>query len=367
MARPHWVQQTDEEGRAHFGGLPAGPYRATIVSSRSHGRLLPTQWRFVPVRADCVLAVGASQVLPLSAPAPRDVTLVVRDEDENPRDGVRIRLTPNPGGYASQVRGHRRGASTRTEASGRTTVSLYPGAYAMELRAGDQTRSTWLHVKREGTATYEVALPRAARRVEGRLVDADTGAPIPNRRVELTNPDSEAYETLGQGGTDADGRFSIVGVPAARVSLRLITNLDANRTALADNPYGNGSRTLDLVDADATGLEIRLRKTADWLEAAGSVKVSVLARDAETQRGIRRGFVTVSVELGDVWIQAAYGRIGEGGRTTAPIAVPRGHALRVEVQGGFEADPPYAARRVDVTPEGDALDLEVDLARVRDG
>jgi hypothetical protein len=129
---------------------------------------------------------------------------------------------------------------------------------------GQRMRSGWMR-----TAALLLALLACdaaaahAQRVEGRVVDADTDAPVAGARVHLV---SEAGDTVRREVSERDGRFLLRTVPAGRY-----------RLVAARIGYGGAAAELELAEGEDLSVTLRMGTRA---VAVAPVTVRATPRDS---------------------------------------------------------------------------------------
>jgi len=110
-------------------------------------------------------------------------------------------------------------------------VDLAPGDYMLSVNADGSHGDATVTVERGGHANVDVALPDRVTLV-GRVVEARTGRPIAGMALSASRTDDSASNVTttddGSRVTDADGRFTIVGVPRGMLTISSSTLQDSN-------------------------------------------------------------------------------------------------------------------------------------------
>lgn len=193
-----------------------------------------------------------------------------------------------------------------------------------------------------GEQTHDIVLDPGAR-VEGRVTDAGTGAPIAGARVRIADVDSGGTFVAALDGdttTNADGSFSIESVPTSR-RFHLVVSAPAHASALVECRVDSGAPTPTVTVA---------------LEPASTLDVRV--RDASGR--FVRGFDLTLSETSGTWSTQ---RVANGDRVRFDDLRPGTYDLAVRIPeriGGSARQFTY-----DVVPlsVGEAREFVVDLAR----
>ena len=122
--------------------------------------------------------------------------------------------------------------------------------------ATDQAKATLVDV-REGSeaANIDIALgtPVQTFSVTGKVVDADKGLPVPNVRFGLQRQSGDRFEYIESTGvSNTQGDFTIEGLVPGKYGMMLFGNADQELRA--------ETMMFDIVDADVSGLTLRLKK-----------------------------------------------------------------------------------------------------------
>jgi protocatechuate 3,4-dioxygenase beta subunit len=124
---------------------------------------------------------------------------------------------------------------------------LPPGNYEVHVTAPEGTADTEV-VLTVGQSVEDLQLELASKiTVQGRLVDADTRAPVSGMEVRISAPGGRFSFQPSTGKhdhvSDADGRFRIEDVAAGKVRMQISPR---NFMGSTDNPYGASGRDLRL-------------------------------------------------------------------------------------------------------------------------
>ncbi|PRQ03191.1 carboxypeptidase regulatory-like domain-containing protein [Enhygromyxa salina] len=132
---------------------------------------------------------------------------------------------------------------------------LPPGTYEIAVSATGGAASTTVELA-AGASVDDVQIElQAMITVTGRLVDADTRAPVPGHRVTISARNGSMNFGLDDKGeqrdvSGADGRFEVEDVPTGRVNMMILP-----RDFTADSDYGWNHRSLTLA-AEPSPLDI---------------------------------------------------------------------------------------------------------------
>ncbi|MBK6799516.1 MAG: carboxypeptidase regulatory-like domain-containing protein [Acidobacteria bacterium] len=280
---------TDAEGRYQIGNLIAGSYR---ISVSAPGYILSSSAQTIQVgegqavrSVDMTLAKGSVITGKVTGNGTRPligepVTLIPVDDTGKPRqmrlpgsamnsrtdDRGIYRIYGLPGGrYQLSVgRGDGRGPGNASSMWQRT---FYPdatdpeGAQILALDEGQEL--TGIDINIASRNTYAI---------EGRVIDADTGSPIPgvlightktaasrNNRPNQPNnrqPQQQVIEQATDSSSNEAGEYRIEGLTAGKFTVYAVRD----RSGISE--YYSDPVPVDLASSDATGIEIRLKRGA---------------------------------------------------------------------------------------------------------
>jgi 5-hydroxyisourate hydrolase-like protein (transthyretin family) len=172
---------------------------------------------------------------------------------------------------------------TRTDEEGRYRITLWePRRYGMrvKLRKATDVPPFVDTVRVSGSGTFDVAIPRARYRV--RVLNQETGQPVPEARVTLTNTWQDPVEgrrrSMLQLTTDATGEALLPPLRAGSVDLR--ADAEGYLTATAENqPVADGKEEVRLevrMHASGSASEVKVvlpggapAAGADWIAVRG--------------------------------------------------------------------------------------------------
>ena len=229
--------QTDASGRFRIGGLTPG---ATVITARSKER------------------GGVSQELTISPKTP-EVTLrlakgrpfsgIVMDADQRPLAEVRVVAEPGPPGVTTDLNREWIEFSTSTGADGSWTWNGGPDAEVRFSFLKDGYSRSKATVRPGEPATTVLNKPRV---VQGVVLDAETGDPVTQFRVE---PRSHSFWNpfAGRDVTSSEGRFTLE-----------IDEDEYDQLSISSPIHEPlDERMPDAVDG-VVQMTVRLKKSGDW-------------------------------------------------------------------------------------------------------
>lgn len=278
---------TDDEGNYKLSGLPPGRLqvfplvKAFIVKAQYHyekaeefinvgegealtkvdfelvrggvvtGRITDADGR--PVIGERVSVVKEDFLEPVMSP----LSMLGGDKNQTDDRGIYRIYGLEPGNYKVSVG---QGAAE----GGITIMGLGGSAYAKTFYPGvqDKEKATLIEVK-EGSEIRSIDItvskPGSGFAVSGRVVDADSGKPVPNIYLGHSSIDDKDQELGGMnfGGvqTDADGKFRLEGLRPGHYAVYTFTAKTDNSTYSEPAPF-------EITSGDVTGIEIKLRHGA---------------------------------------------------------------------------------------------------------
>jgi protocatechuate 3,4-dioxygenase beta subunit len=132
--------------------------------------------------------------------------------------------------------------------------------------ATDRNQAKIIEVK-EGAEVVDINIRLAAGKntyeVTGRVVDAETGKPLPQVAVICWEaPDKERDGRRGgkHGVTDAEGMFRVGELPSGRYELYMFNmwrTVDPSSGSMANNEYYSEKTVFEISDSDVSGLEVK--------------------------------------------------------------------------------------------------------------
>lgn len=272
---------TDEDGRYKATRVAPGTYQ---VMPYTPAWIVPAQSSFGQPGKTITLGEGEEvEDIDFSLTRGGVITGRVSDADGKPVIGQRINLLRTddrgqrvPIGYALQTldtddRGVYRlfglpAGSYKVSVgdapnSGMVRIGFGGGTYPLTFYPGvpDESRATTIEVSAGNEATgIDIVVGRAVRTysASGRIVDADTGRPMPNLRYGY-GPLIPNQPMIGGFGytdnrTNSNGEFRIEGIAPGRYGTFAVTQEEVE--------FYSEAAVFDIFDSDVTGLEIRVRR-----------------------------------------------------------------------------------------------------------
>jgi protocatechuate 3,4-dioxygenase beta subunit len=276
--------RTDSDGRYRVGGLAEGDYMIYALSKAYvSSRKSPTSEVFRSVtldegesRDDVHIALVRGGV----------ITGRVVDDEGRPFIATYLRLLPvdengNPNGRFDynddpMMRTDDRGVYRIYGLSaGRYIISAggewaysrakrkYPETFHPD--ATDRNQAKIIEVK-EGAEVVDINIRLGAGKntyeVTGRVVDAETGQPLPQAAVICWGaPDNNSGTRSGRDGlTDAEGMFRVGELPSGRYELSMRNMwrmIDPSSGSMANNEYYSEKTVFEISDSDVSGLEVK--------------------------------------------------------------------------------------------------------------
>ncbi|NOJ92391.1 hypothetical protein HMI51_05490 [Corallococcus coralloides] len=218
---------SDERGNFRIDGLAPGTY---LLEARAPGyaRVVLSRLR-IPTEGPLTLALRLASV----------IEGFVVDSKGLPAADAEVRVGGNP----SQV--------VTTGTQGGFSVEVEPGSHPLSARRGEETGALDLPVLcAAGSTVRDVRIQLGPGAVlEGRVVEASSGEPVPDARVDVTPSGEDGGP--GVAVSDAEGRFLVRGLAPGRY--------DAKVTALNHSP---ATRTgLTVAQGERFPVEFKLSRT----------------------------------------------------------------------------------------------------------
>jgi protocatechuate 3,4-dioxygenase beta subunit len=276
---------SDEDGNYKLTGLAAG--RFTILPLAKSYLVLGGS----PYREGVNVAEGEA-ITKIDFPLVRGgvITGRITDSEGHPLIGERVSVvlkdgTPDPGPQMAML------GSSRNQTDDRGVYRIYglgPGSYKVSVGQAassggaasilgmggsqyvktfypsvpEEAKATILEIK-EGSEIKDVDIivgkPGAGFSVSGRVVDADSGNPVPNVYVVHSTVNESDQQMSGMNftgnQTDASGKFRIQGIRAGRYAVYTFAAGQANTSYSEPVPF-------EISDSDVTGIEIKVRRGA---------------------------------------------------------------------------------------------------------
>lgn len=260
----------DASGNFRINGAPVGNVQVQAMSGGFTGGRT-TAPKYVQVEAG-----GAAQV---DLEFRGDTVIRGRvTRNGSAQAGSRILFIPD-GGTAQT------NANATTDESGHYSVSgLESGRYSVNVI--DMQRLSPYSTKYEvsGSATFDIEIP--ATQLRGRVVDASTGEPLTDARVELRPSESGNRFMMAQtASTNGSGAFTFDSV--AEGSYRVVAEKTGYASNSADAQVGTSSSDVELKLEKSDGLRLRLVDGRDGRGISGSVYVTNLQDQFVLEDSIR--------------------------------------------------------------------------------
>ena len=278
---------TDEDGNYKLIGLAAGRFK---VMPLAKAYVVGTTGAFKEPRQTVDVAEGeAITKIDFALVRGGVVTGRITDAEGHPLIGERVTIalkdsSPDSGNQFSML------GSSKNQTDDRGVYRVYglsPGSYKVSVgqaaSAGgvsimgmggsqylktfypsvqDESKATIIEIK-EGTEVANIDItvnkPSSGFSVSGRVIDADSGQPVPNLYIGHSTV-NEANQQMGGmnfsgNQTDANGKFRLEGLRAGHYAVFTFAAGQDNSTYSEPAPF-------DVSDGDVTGIEIKLRRGA---------------------------------------------------------------------------------------------------------
>src|SRR6266545_2629412 len=357
--------RTDGDGRYRVGGLAEGDYMVYALSKAYvSSRKSPTSEVFRSVTLDEGESRDAVDIALVRGGV---ITGRVVDDEGRPLIATYLRLLPvdengNPNGRFDfnddpMMRTDDRGVyRIYGLPAGRYIISAdgewayshskrkYPETF--HPNATDRNQAKIIEVK-EGAEVVDIDIRLGAGRdtyvVTGRVVDAETGKPLPQAAVicwEAPDKENGGRRSGKEGVTDSEGAFRVGELPSGRYELYMWNRrrmVDPSSGSMANNDYYSEKTVFEISDSDVSGLEVKAIRGSTIsglivLEGANDPAVQSKLRQMEVE-----AFSIKRIERGGAEIRSAF-EIRRGEQITSVRIVVahadgtiRGH---VEVAGG---------------------------------
>ncbi|MCC7140303.1 MAG: carboxypeptidase regulatory-like domain-containing protein [Planctomycetes bacterium] len=238
--------ETDAQGRFRIEGLLPGVYRATVLevgALRAASRPLE-----VASTTEVVLRLGPTGVVTDGR--------TISDDDARAVAGVEVVAAGRGGSFEMTVR------RTVSDALGRWRLELPPGN-ERTLFAAANGWAWWIGTVSEagtGGAT-DVRLLRHGR-LDGRVVAAESGAPVAGVRVTARPTRGAVRAALPTATTDPDGRFALDGVPSGDVVAAVEGGGWVTERLVETLTSALGPATATVPPGGVATVEVRVRRAA---------------------------------------------------------------------------------------------------------
>lgn len=352
-----FVAITDTDGRWSVAELPPGPYDLSVTRSGYRSAFEP----------GLELEPGTERtgVQTVLAVADDNFTGRVVDGKGNPIPRARVEVTPKVDKYVSSPRT----VSTLTDERGGYRLAVTSGRYAVHVVHHDYvTKISSVLVFGRKTQDFTL-IPGGT--IEGRVLDRDKGTPVGGAAVSLISAGPERLTTLvyaEEVRSDAEGRFTLHGVPAGVVFVEAIGPGFAS-VQPTSVPLGVGEQV--------QGVEVlveRARTLSGYIvfddaenEGVPGMAVGVLTVSTVKSRtsaptnaegyfeihGLRPGSYSLLV-LGSNGVpgRVSMHTMGESDISDALLRVQRGRFVRGRVEPGMEATL-HLTYRVQISSDGE--------------
>jgi hypothetical protein len=240
------------------------------------------------------------------------------------------------------------GAATVMDASGRFEIrDLPPGPVIVTAHAPGHLPSADVETtipEHPGVAEVDLRLGTGGR-IAGRVVDRETGQPLPGARIALEGDGGSEPTLLDPGATaiaGADGAFLLSGLPARSVSLHVAADGHHARIVTGiEVPDGGQAGPVEVkLTPVAEGEQPRVElagigATLQWRGRGGALRItSVAPGGGAAEAGLLAGDDILSVEgapVADLGMAGAVDRIRGPEDTRVRLTVRRGEAPATEV------------------------------------
>ncbi len=277
--------RTDGDGRYRVGGLAEGDYMVYALSKAYvSSRKSPTSEVFRSVTLDEGESRDAVDIALVRGGV---ITGRVVDDEGRPLIATYLRLLPvdengNPNGRFDfnddpMMRTDDRGVyRIYGLPAGRYIISAdgewayshskrkYPETF--HPNATDRNQAKIIEVK-EGAEVVDIDIRLGAGRdtyvVTGRVVDAETGKPLPQAAVicwEAPDKENGGRRSGKEGVTDSEGAFRVGELPSGRYELYMWNRrrmVDPSSGSMANNDYYSEKTVFEISDSDVSGLEVK--------------------------------------------------------------------------------------------------------------
>ena len=275
---------TDAEGRYQISGLPAGQY---IISTDAPAYLPQSSALGSDASTKITLDEGeAREKIDFALIRGGVITGRVTDEDGRPQVGRDVRMMELVGRDQFREVGGMRAGVTALETDDRGIYRIFGlrrGRYVVMaggendyLRGAIKSRATQLTyhpdvVRQEEAKVIEVREgeevtgvdirlrnPGAAFAASGRVINSETGKPLPQARVicfPVGNPEDESGNWAADTLTDSEGNFTATGLKPGKYKAKYYPPQEGGEY------YGEG-KYFEVGDGDVSGVEVPVRRGA---------------------------------------------------------------------------------------------------------
>ncbi len=277
--------RTDGDGRYRVGGLAEGDYMINALSKAYvSSRKSPMSEAFRSVTLDEGESLGDVDIALVRGGV---ITGRVVDDEGRPLIATYLRLLPvDENGKPNERFDYNDDTMMRTDdrgvyriyglAAGRYIISAGgEWSYSHSKRkysetfhpdATDRNQAKIIEVK-EGAEVVDVNIRLGAGKntyeITGRVVDAETGQPLPQAGVicwEAPDTEKGGRRSGRDGVTDSEGVFRVGELPSGRYELSMWNRrrmIDPASGSMANNEYYSEKTVFEISDSDVTGLEVK--------------------------------------------------------------------------------------------------------------
>lgn len=333
------MAKTDEDGRYRVENVPPGAYRVMLIDPEAGG---------MPSMESVTVREGETTVLDFR-PQTEGVQPVhgTVERGGKPLAGATVMLT---GGSTGMRMG------TTDDSGAFLFEGVAPGTYTVVAQAsmmGGGSESRQVTVTAE-TPPSAVRLQLSSLAIRGRVVDAVSGKPVAAALVAVLDPAAKAADSLaalvqgqkGQAFANADGEFSVDGVPDGVFRLRV--SAAGYPQTHVENVRPGGDTLVVKLDA---GLEFHVKVLDENGDPVAGASVTAEDASGRETTVFDMSLSGLSDESGDASLRLAAGR----------------YLLHVQADGHPEATANVSADRTDLTVQLAAGGTVTVQVRDRDG
>ncbi len=342
----HWFanERTDEQGRVVFDRVLSGALRIS-PGIRQDWHLWTDDFATLGLPGlDLTVGPGERVVGTLRKPGRVPLELSVVDETGSPC-AAEIAVAVRGGFAAFQREDRQRVEATplRTDEHGQATLDLFPGRYRLTLSGQGFRRTERIEVV-EGMPPLVVTIPRGPRRLQGRVVERRTTAPVAGRAVQVSRGGSP--QPVASAVTDRNGGFVVEGLPEGDLTLVVLAGSTPDGARDRDSPWPTVTVDLPAARAAESSLWIVVPRTRGENAEPSDVEVRVRVawsddatplRDATVfLRGLLEGgrFSAGGARTDEHGIAVFRTVAAEGYRAEASVDSPSGERIAASAESG---------------------------------